>query len=83
MERELREAEVRRQRRQAVEDIRRLNADLEGRVIERTAQLEAANVELQMEIAERRKVERILHDKNVELQDTAEAKDKFLANMSH
>ncbi len=83
MERELGDAEVRRQRRQAVEDIRRLNADLERRVIERTAQLEAANVELQTEIAERRKVERILHDKNVELQDTAEAKDKFLANMSH
>ena len=42
MERELGDAEVRRQRRQAVEDIRRLNADLERRVIERTAQLEAA-----------------------------------------
>ena len=28
-------------------------------------------------------VERVLHDKNIELQNAAEAKDQFLANMSH
>ena len=32
---------------------------------------------------ERRKIEMILHEKNVELQNAALAKDQFLANMSH
>jgi PAS domain S-box-containing protein len=56
-------------RKHAEEEIRRLNADLEGRVVERTLQLNAANV--------------ALDDKNIELQKAAEAKDGFLAHMSH
>ena len=53
----------------AAEEIRRLNADLERRVIQRTEQLRAVNV--------------ALDGKNIELQKAAETKDQFLANMSH
>ena len=42
---------------QAKQEIRRLNEELEQRVIERTEDLAAANVELRKEIAERRRAE--------------------------
>jgi signal transduction histidine kinase len=45
--RALRQAEFRQQRRQAVDEIRRLNIDLERRVAERTAELESTNRELE------------------------------------
>ena len=56
-------------RKQVEEEIKRLNAELEQRVIARTAQLEAANEELQKEIAERERLE--------------VQKDEFIAVASH
>jgi protein-histidine pros-kinase len=35
------------------------------------------------DISERKQIERVLHDKNLELQAAAEAKNRFLATMSH
>ena len=57
VERELREAEVRRERRRAEEALRRAYDELEMRVQERTAELKTANTGLQAAIAERRRLE--------------------------
>jgi signal transduction histidine kinase len=67
----------------ANEELKTLNESLEQRVRDRTAELRATNIDLQTEIAERTKIERVLHERNIELQNAAEAKDRFLANMSH
>lgn len=47
-------------RKQAVEQVQALNAELEQRVLERTAQLRAANRQLQAEIEDRRRAEAAL-----------------------
>jgi PAS domain S-box-containing protein len=57
------------ERKRGKEEILRLNVDLEGRVVERTLELNAANLSLD--------------DRNIELQNAAKTKDLFLANMSH
>jgi signal transduction histidine kinase len=57
VERELRDAEVRRERRRAEEALRRAYEELEVRVQERTAELKTANARLQSAIAERRRLE--------------------------
>ena len=55
--RELADAEVRRRRRQAEEDLQHAYEDLERRVHERTAELSAANARVREELDERRKLE--------------------------
>ncbi len=57
------------EQRQAEEAIARLTADLERRVIERTAQWEAANSKLADEIKERRQVAEALRRSRQQLQD--------------
>jgi PAS domain S-box-containing protein len=47
-------------RKQAEEEVRKLNTELETRVLERTVQLEAINANLQREIAERARAEELL-----------------------
>ena len=57
VERELRDAETRREQRRAEETLRQVYAELEMRVEERTAELKTANARLQAASAERRRLE--------------------------
>ena len=76
VERELRDAEERHQRRRAQEELRAAHAELEKRVAERTAELAQANEKLREEIAERQRIAE-------ELKVANQAKDRFLAVLSH
>ncbi len=57
VERELRDAEVRRARQKFEDDLRRAHEELEQRVEERTADLRAANLKLENLLEERRRLE--------------------------
>jgi signal transduction histidine kinase len=65
-----------------IKEIPHSKTDFERGMIE-TEQFEATNVDLYSEIAEHKKIERTLSERNIELLDAAKAKDLFLANMSH
>jgi signal transduction histidine kinase len=83
LERELRDAEVRRERRQAVEELRRAHGELEMRVRQRTAELAETNEVLRAEIAERERTEEELLKAKKAAEAASRAKSRFLANMSH
>jgi signal transduction histidine kinase len=57
VERELRDAEVRRERRRAEEGLRRAHEELEMRVQQRTAELKAVNAKLETAIRQRKQLE--------------------------
>lgn len=67
----------------AENEVRRLNQDLEGRVLERTAMLNAAVNELEEEIADRKRIEEDLRRSKEVAEAATAAKSEFLANMSH
>src|SRR5262249_29391814 len=76
------QAEIAR-RTQAELMVRKLIEDLERRVKERTGDLEAANRELETEIAERKRTETELYQAKEAAEVANRAKTQFLANMSH
>ncbi len=60
IERELRKAKIRRERREAVEALRQANEELESKIAERTLAISLANQQLLMEIYERKQTEKEL-----------------------
>jgi signal transduction histidine kinase len=83
VERELREAEVRRERRQAEEELRRARDELEQRVEERTRELAQANENLRREVVERQRAEAELKLAKEAAEAANTAKDQFLGVLSH
>jgi signal transduction histidine kinase len=70
-------------RKKAEEDLRQANDDLEMRVEERTAALSQANMELETQIAERKRIEEALIEAKAEAEAANQAKSRFLASISH
>jgi len=67
----------------AEEKLSQLNAELEQRVDERTAELQNTNNELQREVCERIKAEENMKHAQIQAEEANKAKSEFLANMSH
>ncbi|MFH1146468.1 MAG: response regulator [Pseudomonadota bacterium] len=72
IERELRDAEVRRERKRAREELRKAYRELELRVKERTAELAGTNEELQHEIVEHKRTEESLRESQAKYESLVE-----------
>ncbi|MBI4319053.1 MAG: PAS domain S-box protein, partial [Chloroflexi bacterium] len=71
------------EREKAEEELRRAYSELEERVAVRTADLAFTNKHLKQEIEQRKRAEKWLQEKNIELENAKMAKERFLASMSH
>lgn len=69
-------------REKAESELRRAYAELEERVAVRTADLALTNKHLQQEIEQRKRAEKWLQEKNIELANAKLAKERFLVTMS-
>lgn len=70
-------------RKQAAEALEQARNELETRVAERTAELQRANAQLHLEIAERQHIEVALRTAKEAAEVANRAKSEFLASMSH
>jgi signal transduction histidine kinase/two-component SAPR family response regulator len=81
--RELKDAEGRRARKEAEQELHRTRNELAQRVEERTAELSQANRALQAENARRAEIEESLRHAKAAAESANQAKSDFVANMSH
>ncbi|MBI2942378.1 MAG: PAS domain S-box protein [Chloroflexi bacterium] len=70
------------EREKAEQELRRAYTELEERVAVRTADLAMTNNHLKQEIEQRKRVEKWLQEKRIELENAKLAKERFLSSMS-